>query len=363
MTVNVNDPITISDVPMVTITPLFISVNDSFTTQENIEKLHKSFININDGFAVSDSAPILFLPTLVVNVNDVINIVEVILRTISTVFSIFPSSPVPDNVLPIKIAKDRITSESESGYQVVRHRSAIGKRSLSLSYKNITLAEKDALRDYIIQQDMGLTPFLFKHPIDDLTKYISSNQDGDLELNDESVGNIGQGFVVPIQTAIHKVKIYLKKIGTPSGQLILKLEMDSSGKPSDAVMSIAENVPVSTVGSSYSLIQFDFATPVRFEPFTAYQFVLEGDSTYDSSFVTGVTAVQLGVDENTPSYASGNISTNTSGVWTTDATKNAIFTIPDYIKMRTEESSFADERISGAEGGIYNLAIALMEAL
>jgi hypothetical protein len=236
-------------------------------------------------------------------------------------------------------------------------------RTFSLSYKNIKLTDRDLLRDFVMQQDMGVTAFLFKHPTEALTKYVASNQDAVLELTNETTGNLGQGFKVPVQTVIHKVDIYLKKTGSPSGQLTLNLETDSSGKPSGTVLDTSDNVAVSSVGASFALVTFNFATPVRLEAFTQYHLVLEGDSTYDSSFVTGTTVVEWGVDASSPTYANGSISTYATGSWTQDATKCAIFTMSDYVKVETEESAWAEERISGAEGGIFNVGVSLIEAI
>lgn len=275
--------------------------------------------------------------------------------------SIYPADPVPDNIFPVRQTKPRVVAKTEYGYQVKRHRSNFAPRTFPLSYGKIKLVERDFLKDFLVQQDYGLTAFLFKHPTEDLSIYASSNEDGLIELTDETTGNIGQGFQIKIQSKIHRVQLYLKKTGSPAGDLTLKLATDDSDKPSASILATSDAVAVSTVTGSYTLIEFTFTTPARLEPFTQYHFILEGDATYDSSFATGVTVVELGVDASSPTYAYGAISTYAPSVWTPDATKCAIFTIPDYTRVQTDESSWSEERFSGAEGGMFNVNVTLVE--
>lgn len=277
--------------------------------------------------------------------------------------NIFPSSPAPDIALPDHQQKSRIVSKSEYGYEVKRHRSNIAIRRHSLSYTNITSLEKNSLRNFIIQQDYGLTSFLFKHPTDNITEYGAANQDGTIELANETTGNIAQGFQLPFQSAIHKIQLYLNKTGSPAGQLTVKINSDSSGKPSSSTLATSDNVAASTITGTLTLTEFNFTIPVRLEAFTQYHLLLEGDATYDASFVTGATAVQLGIDASSPSYTYGNISTYAAGAWTADSAKCAIFTVPDYTKVRTDDSLWATNRISNAGGGMYNVNIILVEDL
>lgn len=282
----------------------------------------------------------------------------------SLTLNIFPALPTPDNIFPIKMGKDRIASESENKYKVSRHRSSIATRAFILSFKNRVLTDRNLLRNFIVQQDMGITPFLYKHPVEDLTIFAESgNQDALVELNAETTGNIGQGFQIPVQSAIHRVQLLLNKVGSPTGQLSLKIQTDTADEPSGTTLSTSDNVAVTSLGTTLALVSFDFNTTTRLNPFVQYHFVLEGDSTYDSGFATGVTAVRIGVDSSSPSYTYGAISTYGSGSWTADSTKCGIFTVPDYIKCETEESTFNEERISGASGGIFNLGIHLNEKL
>lgn len=277
--------------------------------------------------------------------------------------AVLPTSPGPDVSLGHRQQKPRIVAESEYGYKVKRHRSNLAPRVFQLSYTNINYAEKNTLRDFLVQQDYGLSSFLFKHPTDNITEYAAANQDGVLELKNETVGSIAQGFQFPYQNAIHRIQIYLKKIGSPSGQLTAKINTDNSGKPSGATLATSDNVAVSAITGTLTLVEFTFATPVRLEAFTQYHVLLEGDATYDSSFATGVTAVQLGVDASSPSYSYGSISTYATGSWTADSSKDAIFTVPDYTKVETDESLLNEQRVANANGGIFNVGLTLIEDL
>ncbi len=273
----------------------------------------------------------------------------------------YPTSPAPDTTIDPNLGKDRIASTSEFGYNQTRHVSPLSKRTYVLPYTNLKLVDRNILRKFFLQQDHGITPFLWKHPTEDLTKYPASNQDATLELNDETIGNIAQGFQIPLQAAIHEVQVYLKKIGSPAGNVLLKLQGDSSNKPDGVTLDTSDNVAVTSIGTSLALVTFTFSTPVRLEPFTQYHLVLEGDSAYDTGYSAGVDAVQIGVDASSPSYTDGSISTYATATWTQDTGKCAIFTIEDLLKCQTQDSSFPEERVSNAEGGIYNVTITLTE--
>lgn len=276
---------------------------------------------------------------------------------------IFPASPAPDITFAPRQQKPRISDEAEYGYIVSRHRSNIAKRTFQSSYTNIPYSEKNTLKDFLVGHDYGLDPFLFKHPTDNITEYAAANQDGVLELKDETVGSIAQGFQFPFQNAIHRVQLYLNKIGSPGGQLTARINTDSSGVPSGSVLATSDNVAVSTITGTLTLVEFTFATPVRLEAFTQYHVLLGGDAAYDSSFATGVTAVQLGVDASSPSYSYGSISTYASSTWTADAAKDGIFLVPDYTKVQTDESLWNEQRVANANNGIFNVSLTLIEDL
>lgn len=275
--------------------------------------------------------------------------------------NIFPALPVPDNVFSTQQAKPRIVAESEYGYQVKRHRSNFAPRTFSLSYKNIKLADRALLRNFIVQQDYGLTAFLFKHPVEELSINPASFQDALIELTDETTGNIGQGFQLEIQNKVHRVQVWAKRTGLPSGNLTMKITTDDANKPSTSILATSDLMAVSVATTSYSLVEFTFSTPARLEPFTQYHFIVEADSVYDASWITGSVTWELGVDASSPTYPYGAVSTYSPSVWTADVTKAGIFTIPDYTRVQTDDSMWGEERISGASGGIFNISLTLVE--
>jgi hypothetical protein len=275
--------------------------------------------------------------------------------------NIFPALPVPDSVFATKQEKQRIEAVTEYGYVVKRHRSNFAPRTFNVTYKNIKLSDRALLRNFFVQQDYGITAFLFKQPVEDLSINASSLQDALHELEDDTTGDLGQGFQLEVQSKIHRIQVWLKKTGSPSGNLTLKITTDDTNKPSGSILATSDTVAVSTVTTGYTLIEFTFSTPARLEPFTQYHWTLEGDATYDSSYATGVTVVELGIDSSSPTYAYGNLSRYAPSAWTADATKAAIFTIPDYTKVQTDGSLWQEERLSGASGGIFNIALTLVE--
>ena len=275
--------------------------------------------------------------------------------------NIFPALPVPDNVFSTKQTKPRITTKTEFGYQVKRHRSNFAPRTFTLSYRNIKLTDRALLRNFLVQQDYGITAFLFKHPVEDLAIYAIENRNDLFELEADATGGVAQGFQLEIQSKVHRVQLYLKKTGSPSGNIFVTINTDDTDKPSASILATSDTVAVSTITTGWTLIEFEFATPARLEPFTQYHIVLSGDATYDASFVTGVTVVEYGQDSSSPTYGYGNSSTWAPTAWTAKPTLAGIFTIPDYTRVQTSESTWQEERISGALGGIFNLSLTLVE--
>lgn len=134
---------------------------------------------------------------------------------------------------------------------------------------------------------------------------------------------IAQSFQIGSTSTVDLVKLYLKKIGTPTGTLTVRIETNSGSAPSgtladaNATLTYAE----SSLGTSYAEITFDF-TNFSLTGSTTYWIVLSTDRAASAS-----NYVVWGVDASSPGYASGNLSTYASSAYTVDTSRDAIFSV------------------------------------
>jgi hypothetical protein len=101
--------------------------------------------------------------------------------------------------------------------------------------------------------------------------------------------------------SVSSIRLWLRKVGSPAGNLTAKIWTDSGGNPNAVVTNgTSDTVVASTLSSSYGFIEFIFATPASLSASTTYWVTLETTDSY-SEF----DYVQWGVDGSAPAYASG----------------------------------------------------------
>ena len=133
---------------------------------------------------------------------------------------------------------------------------------------------------------------------------------------------LAQSFQIATGTTITEVRLYLKKVGSPTGNLTVKIETDSAGDPSGTPVTngTSDTVAASTLSTSYGYISFTFATDPSLSATTTYWLVLEtADSQSNTDYVI------WGADESSPSYADGEMKSYT-GSWAAES-KDAIFNV------------------------------------
>ena len=98
---------------------------------------------------------------------------------------------------------------------------------------------------------------------------------------------LSMGFLAPRAIGtVSKVTLSLKKVGSPTGNIYVEIQTNSSGAPSNTVVAngTSANVDVSTLTTSYSFTyDFTFATPPTLTASTTYHIALLG--TYLTSAV------------------------------------------------------------------------------
>lgn len=161
----------------------------------------------------------------------------------------------------------------------------------------------------------------------------NTGQDEDHELNTGGAGNQGnlaQAVQFQATGSVATIKLFLKSIGSPVGNINLVIK---EGAPDDTINpvdhAISDNVLASGIGAAYSFVTFTFATPfpVKVEPGLQYHIVLEGDAAYDAGYTVGVDAIVWGADGSSPTYPFGSYEIYDGAAWAADLTKDFLFEV------------------------------------
>lgn len=163
----------------------------------------------------------------------------------------------------------------------------------------------------------------------DLSSYSETNQDSLLNLDNATVG-VSQSFTTPAATAntnargcFARAAFYLKKIGTPAGNIVAKLYAHSgtfgaSSIPTGAALATSDSVVASSLTTSLALVSFVFpAAWYQFAANTNYVIALEYTG-------TATDYVQVGYDASAAGHA-GNKATYNGSTWTAQATEDCCF--------------------------------------
>jgi len=181
-----------------------------------------------------------------------------------------------------------------------------------------------------------------------IDSYSESNRNGEVNLQDEHPSDEGgkasaggQALTTPA-TAYHltAVKFYLKKSGSPTGNLMAKVysttgTVGTDATPTGAALAESEAVDSSTVDSSdYELVTFNFigSNQITLSASTDYFIDFEAHSAnFDgSNYIIG------GVDITAPTHA-GNISYFVNGSWLAESAYDTCFYLYGWIP----ESSYS----------------------
>lgn len=159
--------------------------------------------------------------------------------------------------------------------------------------------------------------------------YNEDNSNTTASVRSDGNTNYGQAFKVFENISLSSCKFYLKKTGSPTGNMTAKLyamtgTFGTNGKPTGAALATSSTLDVTTLTSSLALITFTFSTGYLLKDDTFYCIALDA---------TGVTGdvnnnVNLGADSTSPSHQGNRLSSSDSGSsWSTSAVQD----IPFYI--------------------------------
>jgi len=154
--------------------------------------------------------------------------------------------------------------------------------------------------------------------------WIDSSQDASFEVTiDDRNDKLAQSFELSSGETVDKARLWLKKTGSPTGTMTLRIETDSAGDPSGTLADANATVTVaeSSLGTSYGWAEFDFGTDFALSGSTTYWLVLSTDrSASDTNYV------EWGADGSTPSYADGEMKNETNSAWSAES-KDAVFEV------------------------------------
>jgi hypothetical protein len=149
-----------------------------------------------------------------------------------------------------------------------------------------------------------------------------------------------QTFNLAATATISHVGLYLRKFGSPTGTITVRIETISAGNPTGTLAHANATITLDEADLTTALAE----TLVTFEDFSLasgdYAIVLDTDrASSTSNYVT------WGSDGSTPGYAGGEMKTYAAAAWSA-ASKDAIFTVyypnPQPVGVDWWSSSFAD---------------------
>lgn len=131
-----------------------------------------------------------------------------------------------------------------------------------------------------------------------------------------------QTFQLSSTTDVVKARLYLKKVGSPTGTMTLRVETTAAGDPTGTLVDANATITLAESGLTTSYAWYDFEFPAAFEltGSTTYALVLSTDRTAGADYVS------WGADGSTPSYASGEMLSEAAATWGSESA-DAVFEV------------------------------------
>lgn len=209
------------------------------------------------------------------------------------------------------------------------------------------------LERYIIRKSSDGTISTLLHRAKDWTVDQTWASGLDIDYNLRTVTTphtkLSQGFTPAVTGLRPFVDIYVRKAGSPTGNVWVTLESNSAGMPDNTPIATSCKFDISKFRTIYGFIRFYFPSPVSLTASTLYHIVLQGDFTAsDANYFQWVADTSSG-------YAGGAAAALDTGVWTALAAGAADFYFKDYV----EQNNTAVTMPSGYDqkcyvGPVYN---------
>jgi len=176
-------------------------------------------------------------------------------------------------------------------------------------------------------------------------------RDNEFEITTSAVttnDKLAQSFEISTASTVSEIDLYLKKVGSPTGNLTVEIQTDSAGEPSGTAVTngTSNTVSASTLTTSFTDITFSFASNPSLASGTTYWLVLTTSDTQSNT-----NYVLWGSDTSTPSYADGEMLGEDASTWSA-LSADAVFTV-------TAPTTQYDERcvVGRWSGGTRDIAV------
>lgn len=173
-----------------------------------------------------------------------------------------------------------------------------------------------------------------------------------------SVGDkLAQSFQIGSASNITGAKLYLKKVGAPTGTMTLRIETDNAGDPSGILADANATITFTeaSLTTNYVLETFAFAATFSLASGTSYWLVL---STTRATSTTNY--VLWGADASAPSYASGEMKSEAAAAWSAES-KDACFQV--YLTITALVAKLAARRYGQTTDIVLNSLSGLADSV
>lgn len=163
----------------------------------------------------------------------------------------------------------------------------------------------------------------FQGNLDD--NYPSSNNSTSTQFGSGANKFVGQSFTPSVGKRLSRVGFYLRKAGSPTGTMVAKLyahtgTYGTSSLPTGTVLATSNEWDVSLGTAGFSMVYFDFSTPVDLTAGTQYVVGLE------TSSGDGVTNyIDLSLDSTSPTHGGNTIGSTDLATYTAYSAYDTIF--------------------------------------
>lgn len=154
--------------------------------------------------------------------------------------------------------------------------------------------------------------------------YSESNYDTDQQLYSGGTEGVGQS-ITGDGNKLTSITLYLRKVGTPTGNAVVKLYTHSgtfgtSSVPTTPLLATSKNLDVTTLGASYALVKIDFDDSEFYTLVNGTKYVI----TLEYAGGGASNRVEAGYDASTPGHG-GNKSTYNGTVWSAQSGDDLCF--------------------------------------
>jgi len=144
-----------------------------------------------------------------------------------------------------------------------------------------------------------------------IDSYSESNQDASSNIY-SAQPNVGQSFTASLAGKLSSCKAYLRKSGSPTGNIVAKLyahtgTYGTSSLPTGDPLATSDNVDVSTLSTSFELVTFTFSGAEQYDLVNGTYYCIQ----LQYSGGDADNCAQWGQDGSSPSH-SGNLNNGTN---------------------------------------------------